>query len=99
MRVPGYPVPGLSPPAPVCPSASLSPKWLRDCLRPGSQTQGSIEIAAERDGVCIATLRCAKFDIGVRSSKDGKSGGWWCFAASGALVPSSQPGKMLKLIT
>jgi hypothetical protein len=33
--------------------------------------------AAERDGVCIATLRRAKFDIGVRSSKDGKSGAWW----------------------
>ena len=32
---------------------------------------------AERDGVCIATLRRAKFDIGVRSSKDGKSGAWW----------------------
>ena len=44
---------------------------------PGSQTQGSIEVAAERDGVCIATLRRAKFDIGVRSSKDGKSGAWW----------------------
>jgi hypothetical protein len=26
---------------------------------------------------CIATLRRAKFDIGVRSSKDGKSGAWW----------------------
>jgi hypothetical protein len=26
--------------------------------------------AAERDGVCIATLRRAKFDIGIRSSKD-----------------------------
>jgi hypothetical protein len=25
----------------------------------------------------IATLRRAKFDIGVRSSKDGKSGAWW----------------------
>jgi putative DNA primase/helicase len=59
------------------PKRKFAAQWLRDCLQPGSQTQGSIEIAAERDGVCIATLRRAKFDIGVRSSKDGKSGVWW----------------------
>jgi hypothetical protein len=47
----------------------------RGCGR--SPTQGSIEIAAERDGICIAILRRAKFDIGVRSSKDGKPGAWW----------------------
>jgi hypothetical protein len=58
------------------PKRKFAAQWLRDCLQPGSQTQGSIEIAAERDGVCIATLRRAKFDIGVRSSKDGKSGVW-----------------------
>jgi hypothetical protein len=59
------------------PKRKFAAQWLRDYLQPGSQTQGSIEIAAERDGVCIATLRRAKFDIGVRSSKDGKSGAWW----------------------
>jgi putative DNA primase/helicase len=59
------------------PKRKFAARWLRDCLQPGSQTQGSIEVAAERDGVCIATLRRAKFDIGVRSSKDGKSGAWW----------------------
>ena len=59
------------------PKRKFAAQWLRDCLQPGSQTQGSIEIAAERDGVCISTLRRAKFDIGVRSSKDGKSGAWW----------------------
>ena len=59
------------------PKRKFAAQWLRDCLQPGSQTQASIEIAAERDGVCIATLRRAKFDIGVRSSKDGKSGAWW----------------------
>ena len=58
------------------PKRKFAAQWLRDCLQPGSQTQGSIEVAAERDGVCIATLRRAKFDIGVRSSKDGKSGVW-----------------------
>jgi hypothetical protein len=59
------------------PKRKFAAQWLRDYLQPGSQTQYSIEIAAERDGVCIATLRRAKFDIGVRSSKDGKSGAWW----------------------
>jgi putative DNA primase/helicase len=59
------------------PKRKFAAQWLRDFLQPGSQTQGSIEIAAERDGVCITTLRRAKFDIGVRSSKDGKSGAWW----------------------
>jgi hypothetical protein len=59
------------------PKRKFAAQWLRDCLQLGSQTQGSIEIAAERDGVCISTLRRAKFDIGVRSSKDGKSGAWW----------------------
>jgi putative DNA primase/helicase len=67
----------------ACPTGAGLPKrkfaaqWLRDCLQLGSQTQGSIEVAAERDGVCITTLRRAKFDIGVRSAKDGKSGAWW----------------------
>ncbi len=64
-------------PAPRAPRSPAWSRWLRDCLQPGSQTQSSIEIAAERDGVCIATLRRAKFDIGVRSSKDEKSGAWW----------------------
>ncbi len=59
------------------PKRKFAAQWLRDCLEQGRQTQGSIEIAAERDGVCITTLRRAKFDIGVRSSKDGKSGAWW----------------------
>ena len=58
------------------PKRKFAAQWLRDCLQLGSQTQGTIEVAAERDGVCIATLRGAKFDIGVHSSKDGKSGAW-----------------------
>jgi hypothetical protein len=59
------------------PKRKFAAQWLRECLQLGGQTQGTIEIAAERDGVCITTLRRAKFDIGVRSSKDGKSGVWW----------------------
>jgi hypothetical protein len=52
-------------------------EWLREYLHNGSQTQGTIEIAAERDGVSIATLRRAKFDLGVRSVKDGIKGLWY----------------------
>jgi hypothetical protein len=59
------------------PPRKFAAQWLRDYLRDGSQTQGTVEIAAQRDGVCIGTLRRAKFDLGVRSSKDGKSGAWW----------------------
>jgi hypothetical protein len=45
---------------------------------PGSQTRGSVEVATERDGFCIATLRRANFDIDARSAKDGKSDArWW----------------------
>ena len=58
------------------PKRKFAAQWLRDHLLPGSQTQHSIEIAAERDGVCVATLRRAKFDIGVRSNRDGRSGTW-----------------------
>jgi hypothetical protein len=49
------------------PKRKFAAQWLRDYLEPGSQTQGSIEIAAERDGVCISTLRRAKFDLGICS--------------------------------
>ena len=59
------------------PKRKFAAQWLHDYLQQGGQTQGSIEFAAERDGVCIRTLRRAKFDIRVRSSKDGKSGVWW----------------------
>jgi hypothetical protein len=58
------------------PKRKFAAQWLRDFLQQGSQTQGTIELAAERDGVCIRTLRRAKFDIRVRSSRDGKSGVW-----------------------
>jgi hypothetical protein len=81
------------------PKRKFAPQWLRDCLQPGSQTQGSIEIAGERDDVCIATLRRAKFDIGVRSSKDGNQVSGGGLALSGGLPPAGQRGKMLKLIT
>ena len=51
-------------------------EWLRQYLQDGAHSQYSIEVAAQRDGVCIATLKRAKFDLGVLSAKDGQSGPW-----------------------
>jgi hypothetical protein len=59
------------------PLRKFAGEWLREYLQNGSQTQGTIEIAAGRDGVSIATLRRAKFDLGVRSVKDGIKGLWY----------------------
>jgi AAA domain len=59
------------------PKRRFAAQWLYEYLQAGSQSQYSIETAAERDGVCIATLRRAKFDIGVHSAKDGMKGVWY----------------------
>jgi hypothetical protein len=77
-------------------------QWLRDCPQPGSQTQGSIEIAAERDGVCIsasppyATPNSISAFVAPKTENQVPGGG---LARSGGLVPAGQRGKMLKLIT
>jgi hypothetical protein len=66
------------------PKRKFAGEWLRQYLQNGSETQGRIEIAAERDGVSIGTLRRAKFDLGVHSAKDGIKGVWyWSLPAAG----------------
>jgi superfamily II DNA or RNA helicase len=61
--------------------ADLQPQpveWLwQHRLAAGTLAMISGEPGSGKTWVCIATLRRAKFDIGVRSSKDGKSGVWW----------------------
>jgi hypothetical protein len=70
------------------PQRKFAGEWLREYLQNGSQTQGTIEIAAEREGVCIRTLRRAKFDLGVRSAKDGIKGVWyWSLPAIAEQLP------------
>ena len=70
------------------PQRKFAGEWLREYLQNGSQTQGTVEIAAERDGVSIATLRRAKFDLGVRSVKDGIKGVWyWSLPATAEQQP------------
>jgi putative DNA primase/helicase len=79
------------------PKRRFAGEWLREFLQHGSQTQGTIEIAAQRDGVCVGTLRRARFDLGVHSAKDGMKGVWyWSLpAAMDAMEqkpPEKQPG-------
>jgi hypothetical protein len=56
------------------PKRKFAGEWLRQYLQDGCETQSTIESAAQRDGVCIATLRRAKFDLGVLTAKDGTYG-------------------------
>ena len=64
------------------PKRKLAAEWLRQNLLDGKRTQYNLEEAARRDGVCIATLRRAKFDLGVKSTKEQNG---WCWA-----LPSAQ---------
>jgi AAA domain len=66
------------------PKRKFAGEWLSEYLQDGSKSQFTIEAAAERDGVGIATLRRAKFDIGVHSAKDGLNGVWyWSLPVAG----------------
>jgi putative DNA primase/helicase len=59
------------------PRRKLVAEWLRQNLLDGKRSQYNLETAAERDGVCITTLRRAKFDLGVLSIKESISGSWY----------------------
>jgi hypothetical protein len=48
-----------------------------DYLSEGTRSQYNVETAARRDGICITTLRRAKFDLGVVSIKESISGYWF----------------------
>ena len=72
------------------PQRRFAAEWLRQHLRSGGRSQYTIELAAQRDGISIATLRRSKFDIGVISAKDGVSGPWhW------SLPPADQNQKAI----
>ena len=58
------------------PKRKFAAEWLLQQLQQGSRSQYSLEIDAQREGVCIATLKRAKFDLAVISKKDGMSGAW-----------------------
>jgi hypothetical protein len=73
------------------PERKFAGEWLRRYLQDRCETQGTIERDAERDGVKIATLRRAKFDLGVRSAKNGTNGCWYW-----ALPPQEEPHPAVK---
>jgi AAA domain len=64
------------------PKRKLVAEWLRQNLQDGKRSQYNIEEAARRDGVCIATLRRAKFDLGVQSTKE-RSSWYWSLPTQG----------------
>jgi hypothetical protein len=60
------------------PERRFAGEWLRQYLQDGCfEKQVQIERDANRDGIAIATLRRAKFDLGVSSERDGPSGSWY----------------------
>jgi hypothetical protein len=74
------------------PRRKQAAEWLRQYLLDGERSQYNIESAAHRDGVCVRTLRRAKFDLGVVSTKESVSGAWfWAMSenesATDAVVP------------
>jgi hypothetical protein len=74
------------------PLRKLAAGWLRDYLSEGKRSQYDVEIAARRDGICIATLRRAKFDLGVVSMKEGISGSWvWALLEDEEFTESLAP--------
>jgi hypothetical protein len=58
------------------PLRKLAGEWLRRHLLGGERLQFNVENAAQRDGICIRTLRRAKFDLGVVSTEEGVTGSW-----------------------
>jgi hypothetical protein len=83
------------------PKRRFAGEWLRQYLQDGCETQGTIERDAERDGVCIATLRRAKFDLGVRSARKMEPTVLLVLGppSPGRTAAGRQRGKMIKLIT
>ena len=63
------------------PRRKLAAEWLRQNLLDGKRPQCNVEAAAHRDGVCITTLRRAKFDLGVKSTKE-QSGWYWALPSA-----------------
>jgi len=59
------------------PLRKFAGNWLRQQLSDGSKSQGTLEIAAERDGITLRTLKRARFDLGIISRKDGMHGCWF----------------------
>jgi hypothetical protein len=74
------------------PKRKRAAEWLRQYLRDGERSQYAIEYAAQQDGVCMTTLRRAKFDLGVVSSKETFTGAWfWALPGNGSATDAAVP--------
>jgi hypothetical protein len=59
------------------PQRKFAAEWLQRQLAKGPLSRGTIESAAQRDGLSITTVRRAKLDIGVLSYKNSFDGAWY----------------------
>lgn len=59
------------------PKRKQAAEWLRRHLSDGPLSQRTIELAALCDGLCMTTIRRAKQDIGVTSTKNNFNGVWY----------------------
>jgi hypothetical protein len=76
------------------PKRKFAGEWLSQYLQDGGATQYTIELNAQREGVCLSTLRRAKFDLGVPSAKDGANGPWyWTLPPQGEPQPAVKEGR------
>jgi putative DNA primase/helicase len=64
-------------------------EWLRQTLCDGRLSQGTVEAAAQRDGVCMITVRRAKCDLGILSTRDSVNSPWYW-----TLPQDQQPAKL-----
>jgi hypothetical protein len=82
---------GTRPTGAGLPKRRFAVEWLRQYLQDGGATQYTIEMNPQREGVCISTLRRAKFDLDVLSAKDGANGPWYW-----TLSPQEEPQPAVK---
>ena len=75
------------------PKRKRAAEWLRQQLRDGPLTHGTIERAAQRDGACMITIRRAKQDIGVVSTKNSDGAWYWELPQTPAPDATDRGGK------
>ena len=74
------------------PKRKSAAEWLRQYLHQGERPQPAVEYDALQDGLSVITLRRAKYDLGVVSSRETYTGTWfWALpeneSATDAVVP------------
>ncbi len=74
------------------PRRKRAAEWLRQYLHDGERSRCAVEFAAQQDGLCIATVRRAKYDLGVVSSKEAFTGAWfWALPGNASAMDAVVP--------